>query len=239
MSKAITTTENQYAIIGQLEGQSLTELLEENFGPSGGVQPQDLDRISVPTGGAKMWTVETVEGEESVKTIEGVIITHADRRAYYSTAYDGSNNPPDCSSDDGMIGTTVEGDTRLCKGCPFDQWGSKDGGRGKACSQRKNLLVLQGGELLPVVISVPPSSIADMRKYITRLTKAGLGVSSVVTRLGLVGAQNDGGIKYSKIDPVMVRRLEAEELAAVRSYKTALLPAFEQIGVDQQDTAME
>lgn len=224
------------ALLSDSDGKSLTELLNANFGPSGGVQPGDLDRVKVPGAGGTTWTVQTLEGEAQKEEIEGIIIAHSDPRAYYLTSFDesGGEDPPACKSSDGLMGTTLEGTERPCRGCKFDKWGSGKGGTGKACKQRKALLVLEPGALLPLVISAPTGSLKDISSYMTRLTKASLTHSMVVTRLKLEATKNAKNIKYSQVKPSVARRLSIEECAAVDQYRAAFLPSFE-AAVDRED----
>src|SRR5687768_9606851 len=101
-------------------------------------------------GGATFWTVPSLDGEDSVKEIQGVILHHKQSRTYWEKDYDGSNTPPDCSSRNASIATPRQldsdnpdapaeffqppaqqvGENQLapiysCDTCAFAQWGSK------------------------------------------------------------------------------------------------------------------
>ena len=72
-----------------------------------GIDEFDLDRVSIPGSGAAHWSVPDLNGEpEAVKELEGVVILHGDRRAFWDVPYDesGGGSPPDCNSLDGRSG---------------------------------------------------------------------------------------------------------------------------------------
>ena len=126
-TKEIATVES-YALTEVAEGGDLQEIIADNLGGEQ-ITPFDLDRVTVPAGGALSWEVPTLDGEESVKEIEGIVIYWRTARAYWEQGLDesGGGSPPDCSSDDGQIGigtiaATVQGGQ--CSACPMNQFGS-------------------------------------------------------------------------------------------------------------------
>ena len=84
----------------------IAEVILTNVGPDG-LSQFDLDRIKMPSGGATQWNVETIRGEESRESIEGIIIAHKTARVYWAEPMEktGGNTPPDCGSDDGIRGS--------------------------------------------------------------------------------------------------------------------------------------
>ena len=48
-----------------------------------------------------------------------------------------------------------------CRACPWNRMGSRDGGRGKACRNMVQRLVMAEGEPLPVALKVPTMSVAN------------------------------------------------------------------------------
>ena len=119
MTKEVAKVEN-YAIQTMDHG-SIRSLLSEAAGPQG-ITPEDLDKVTIPTGGAQMWTVPTLEGEDSVKDIYGIIVHHQDVRAYWSKSLEesGGSEAPDCSSADSITGFGTPGGP--CSKCPLAQW---------------------------------------------------------------------------------------------------------------------
>lgn len=60
-------------------------------------------------------------------------------------------------------------DLRSCTDCPMNKWGTAtNGGKGKACREKRLLLVLRDGEDLPVVVIAPPTSILAVQQFETR-----------------------------------------------------------------------
>ena len=61
----------EFSALSQLD--TFQDLVAQNIG-AGGISAFELDRIQVPAGGSTMWTINTLEGEEAVKEIEGIIV---------------------------------------------------------------------------------------------------------------------------------------------------------------------
>ena len=151
----------EYAIVAM--GDSIADIMAENLGDDG-LSEFSLDRIRIPAGGGIAFEIPTLEGSDSAKTIEGVVVGWKTVRGYYANAYDGSNNPPDCSSNDGEVGMGDPGG--YCSDCPLNAWGSDPkGGKGKACAEKRMLFVLRKDDVLPIVIMVPPTSLKGIREY--------------------------------------------------------------------------
>ena len=49
------------------------EAVKENIG-NDRITDRDLDRITVPLGGGLNWTVPTLSGEDSAKSLDGIIV---------------------------------------------------------------------------------------------------------------------------------------------------------------------
>lgn len=57
---------------------------------------------------------------------------------------------------------------RNCAECPMNRWGSASGSRGKACREKRLLLVLRDQEDIPIVVIAPPTSIIAVAQFETR-----------------------------------------------------------------------
>jgi len=205
----------------------LAEIIAENLGPDG-LQPQDLTRISIPTGGATSWQVETLTGIEDYKSIEGVVIAWGTTRKYWALGLDDAaeTTPPDCASADGSIGSGQFGagsslhPSGDCITCPMNQWGSgsdEPGDKGpKACAEGKLLFILREGDIIPVTITCPPTSIKPLRTYMTELVKAQKAASGVVTKLELERAES-AGRKWSVVRPTLTGILEPAAAAQAKA----------------------
>lgn len=189
----------------------------------------DLDRIKVPSGGGAAWEVPSLEGDVSMRSIEGVIVHKAPRRAYWPYSVedkpDDADGTPDCQSNDGIMGVGDPGGE--CASCPFNEWGSDiKGGPGKACKETRQLFVLTKNDLLPIVLTVPPTSLANVKAYFLRLLRAQVSPSEVVTSIGLEKADN-GKFKFSKVTLTAGERLSPDARERLRAYAEILMPAME------------
>ena len=195
-----------------LEGFSLTDALSEEMAG----MDITFDRVSIPVGGG---TVFEMPGEnpgetDAVKEFTGVILYHHPLQVYYSESFNGSNNPPDCLSNDGVTGVGNPGGT--CVRCPLNQFGTGANG-GKACKSKRRLFVLRPGEVLPLVLTLPIGSLKEFSAYVKRLLSRGLKTCMVATRFSLKKATNAGGIVFSQAQFALDRRLTPEELGPVES----------------------
>lgn len=197
----------------------------------------DLDKIKVPSGGGTMWEVLDENGKEvDVKSFEAVILAAQDIRIFYATKYSGGNEPPDCLSLDlvhGLVGEDCPPDvTGECATCPKSKWGTatNDKGeltKGKACQERKQMLLLREHDVIPVFLSVPPSSLKEVQAYISRLVPTGEAYYTVVTEFTLRKEKNDNGIAYSQVVCNNVRPLNDAEFEAVKALRLQWMPAVE------------
>jgi hypothetical protein len=88
----------------------------------------------------------------------------------------------------------------ICKLCPFSQFGSvKDfglSGRGQACNELRRLLFWRPDVNIPMVISLPPTSIRAWDGYMSSLNIANKQANKVITELSLVPVET-GSNKYA------------------------------------------
>ncbi len=161
-------------------------------------------------------------GEVTLKPVEVVILDARKMRAYWDKD-DEDEKAPLCRSDDCKVGRcrTATGEyTRKCSQCPFNEWGSAvdDKGapsRGKACKEMRWLLVLFPEQVLPIFVSLPPTSITNFDTYASGLLATpGTAFYTVVTRVKLEKAQH-GNKVYSIGSFEIVRKLTEAETRAV------------------------
>ncbi|MCL4783434.1 MAG: hypothetical protein KJZ70_10405 [Bryobacterales bacterium] len=195
----------------------INEAISANIS-GGGISDFDLPRVKISGGSSPRWIVPTLEGEESIARIEGVIVFARDTRVYYKTAFGKGPGklPPDCSSPDGVVGKGSPGGD--CSRCPLAEYGSADEGAGQACKQVKQLFVLRGDLLLPEVLSLPPTSLKGARQFFLKLTTQGIPYYQAVISIELEKAHNAAGIEYGKAQMKFVRRLSPEEAARAQQY---------------------
>lgn len=208
MSKELTVKELKYLATSN----GMMDFAEE----TDGLTP-NLERIKIPAGGGLAFEVpgDDPNSPDMAKEFEAVILFHHPINTYYKDKYDGSNNPPDCGSMDGKVGINSDGEVVECAKCPFSKFGSDEGGKGKACKQKRRLYLLREGEMLPILMTLPTGSLGEFSKYIMRLLNKGKKSSQVVTKFSLKKAQNATGINYSQAMFSVVRDLADEEQAFI------------------------
>src|SRR6185437_11852490 len=195
-SKEVAVSE--YKVLS-VPSERLSMVLQNNLNGAS-LCPFDLDRVKVPSGGATSWEVPSLKGPESVRDLTGIILATNDGRKHYRTKRSG-NAPPDCHSIDMIHGIGDPGGD--CQTCAFNQFGSavnQSGApaKGKACSEYKLLLFIRPGDVPPIVISAPVTSLNNAKKYFLRLAQAQLMFQSVVTRLTLKQERSAGGDAYAE-----------------------------------------
>lgn len=224
-----------YAILSA-ESAEIAEAFAENAGDDR-ISAFDLDRITVPSGsGAAMWRIPTLDGEEALAALEGVIIFQRTTRAYWQKEMGetGGSSPPDCSSEDGLLGVGNPGGT--CKYCPLAAFGSGANGRKQACKQAKLLFVLRPESAIPVCVTIPPSSLGAIKKYMLRLSGFGVPYYGAVTSLSLSRTKNVDGIDYFEVVPSVDSVLSKDDTARLREVKERLEPILAAVKIDQQDS---
>jgi len=250
MSTELAVVSGQDFAITKTDITMLPELLSTNLGDLGdeGLREFDLIRTGIPAGGSQSWTVPDAGGEPlSVPEIEGIVIFHGDRRAFWLRSFDetGGGTPPNCSSVDGRRGSGIirgeEGEEpkqRACKTCPMSQWGSANpdnpDDNGQACTQRKVVFFMRKGDILPMVLDLAPTSIKPFKMFAMQLTSRGIPFYGAVVAIGL-RVENDGGpsgkIKYSVVNPRLVSRLDDETTKIMRSVREAIEPYVNRVSV--------
>jgi len=233
---ALAVIENREFAILKANPETLSAIIAENVG-SEGLTPFDLDRIKIPSGGGIAWTLPTRNGEVPAKSFEGVIIFHKLGRAYWQEGMEesGGGSPPDCTSDDGQIGIGTPGGQ--CAKCPLAQFGSDPkGGRRQACKQMKQLFIMRDESLLPVVLTLPPTSLAAAKEFmLRRLAAYGRPFWSVLTRFSLEKDKNKAGIEYAKVNLEVVCDLSPEQSEFFKALKQQLEPTLRQVQITQED----
>jgi hypothetical protein len=222
MSNQLTTTTSRTINLPVLDDpQAVAEVMEVNLE---GMQAA-FPRIKFPSGGMLAFEVPSDEGSDVSKELTGVIIDQVSTNTYWSSKFTGEQQQPDCFSGDGKIGrrsATAKmpwpGDSMECSACPLNQYGSETGGKGKACKNMRKLYMVREGEILPVEITIPPSSLAAWQTYSVQLTTKVKPLDGVVTKIKLKKATSAGGIEYSQGVFSKVADLTPDERIALRNY---------------------
>lgn len=189
-NKELTLKSDNYAPTLNLGNSLLDELAGLDSG---------FDRIKIPAGGGLNFEIPNLENADELtllKDFSAVILHHHPLFTYYEGKYNGSNNPPDCCSFDGITGAGTPGGK--CGTCKLNAFGSGENGS-KACKNKHRLYLLREREIFPIVLILSASSIGELSKYIRRLLSTGKKSDCVVTKLTLKKAINKTGIAFSKV----------------------------------------
>lgn len=194
-------------------GQTLAEMVADVLGGET-LNLGDLDRVPMPTGKGLSFDLPD---SEPTREIEGIIIGVKRPRTMWLKSItdregDEDNAPPDCSSDDGEFGHGVygvdsedldrhaENPTGQCETCPMNVWGSVgDNRRGKKCRELRTLFVMLPESILPVSMTLPPSSLEPFKKYILRTASRGLPLWSITTKI-TVHTEKSGANQWAVAD---------------------------------------
>lgn len=213
-AKSLATT-NNFCFPSVCEDAELYDLAEfEDIAP-------EFPRVKIPSGGQLSFEVpnpERPDDPDPCKALVGVIVMQHTANSYWAES-DTNGTPPDCSSDDGVTGYGTPGGK--CASCPLNEFGSGEGGAGKACKNMKNLYLLRDGDIMPLLLSLPPTSLKAFRQYANNLRFTGRGLSAVVTRIGLK-RQESGGNAYSVATFSMEAPLAPELAKAGQAYARSM-----------------
>jgi len=185
----------------------------------------DLPRLKVPSGGGSHFEVPSLTGIKAEAEVSGIVVFVRQGRAYWESD-DATGEPPNCVSRDNIVGVGDPGGD--CASCPFSQFESDPkNGRGQACKQQAMWFLLLEESFLPIVLTLPPTSLKAGKSYMLALANAGVRASTVVTTIGLEQDKSAGGDKFSRIVPKLGARLDPGAAERAAQYADAMRPTFE------------
>lgn len=198
-------------------------------------------RAKVATGGGKSFDIDTgnEETDTSVQKLVGVVIHSHKCNARFDENLTGE--PPVCSSMDGITGIEKEsGELISCANCPYNEYGSSAKGSGKACKNMIRLYMMVEGSALPLLISLPPTSLKPWQNYrLGVLASQKLKPVDVVTELSLSPTvSKKSGNKYSVVKPRLVGKLD-EKAAEMAKFFASGFSASVDITADDYNTAKD
>lgn len=216
------------AALATLDVERIQDIINTNLAGQT-LDIMNLQKVKVPGGGALTWEIPSLEGEDSDRVIQGVIVYFTTPRGKWDAPLDQNDPaPPSCSSPDGVVGYGNPGGP--CKTCKFNQWGSDPkGGRGKACKEKVLLFLYREGQVIPLVVQVPATSLKNEFNHRLALSSAGLRHWEAVTELTLV-KDTSGSIPFSRIRFTVPKggRLEPAAVERIQKYVVAIQPFLTQ-----------
>jgi hypothetical protein len=155
--------------------------------------------------------------------LNGIIGASLITRAYWA---DRNDKVPTCVSRGGRHGTSrfpeivVGGE---CSRCQFNQFGTSVGqdgkvGAGKACKEMRLLLISLDGYAMPIVLTLPPTSIMNFNKYASGQQAIKSAYFAVKTKVSLEQVQK-GSMTYSVAHFTAGKPLTAAELSDVSDFR--------------------
>lgn len=123
------------------------------------------------------------------------------------------------------------GDGKSADSCPWKRWGSKRLGNGRTgsgqdCAEQAHLFFFHGKQLLPMLMVVPPTSVANWKAYRNGLAKYGTFPNQVITTIGLEPATSEGGIDYSRLTFKAERSLAEDQVTQFNMLGVLVRDAF-------------
>lgn len=183
----------------------------------------DLPRVGIPPGGGGHWTIPTALGDDSSPELTGIVVAFQRTRAYWPSP-DPTGEPPVCRSHDALVGIGDPGGD--CRTCPLAQYGSSPkGDNAQACKEREVWFMLREGSFLPLVLTLPATSLKGAKRYRVNLASGAIRLSDVVTAITLRKERGPSG-DYGIAEPRVAAKLSEEAASAARAYAAELRPMF-------------
>ena len=237
MAKNEVAVSNENFNLVTLEGD-LAEAIAEEMDGLGSVP---FDRVKIPSGGGLAFEIPGEDGEDPQIATElvGVSLYHHPVNAYWKEKFAGGNEQPDCSSYDGKQGIDREtGECKDCSECPFNEFGSGENGSGKACKNMHRVYIVREGNPVPLIVTLPPTSIKSMRDYIGKsIVLKGMRSYDAVTKITLKKEKNATGINYSRAVFTFAGKLAPEKAAEAKAMAESIKQTSKNIDIEDYETA--
>jgi hypothetical protein len=202
-----------------------------------GMGLRDLATVKVPSGDTDQFMFPTSGGVEARKEFTGVIVGKKGTRAHWKDPIGAGKTPPDCSCSDTRYGIGEGSPGGGCAACSLNKFGSAPErtpgvpSKGKACSEKMNLLILTESTVLPIVLVVPPTSLKGAGQHMRDLATFGKPFWSVETRFRLT---NTGD--YCVVQFEIAQSLTAEQEAFFEQRYREIKPVLDAMQ-NHEDTA--
>lgn len=230
-----------------LDPELLAEIQDElgDLDPDNGIS---CLKIKIPSGGGLAYEVQGEEDEDTeyMKQIDAVVIFTHRANGFWPGAYgsgDDQNKAPACASMDGKTAIwTDTGEARSCENCPMNQYGSGtdqagQASRGKACKNMRRIYLMMSGDPNLYLLTVPPTSVRDVNKQLTKILAGGTPYVGMILRFTLEKAQNSGGIVYSKVVIKKAGPLPAAVAAQATELRRQIKEQYQSVALTLDDYA--
>jgi hypothetical protein len=226
---------NKFAVFSD-QAKDLTENIKLNIG-NNAISMGQLERLRIPAGGATNWEIPDMMGPQSAKVLNGIIVYHAPTRIFWRDAYTGAKKRPDCWSPDAITGIGDPGGS--CDLCEFAQWGSARFGKGQACKAQRNVFIVREEEMLPLVLTLPPTSLRDFDGLMLKLSSRGLPHYGIIVEFSLKRVEREGVPAYSQALFRAVAPLERQQIDRMAEYYEVMVPILRQRAEKIQEEELE
>ncbi len=174
----------------------------------------------------------------SHEELKGAIVFKQKIRGYWNR--ESEENIPECSSQDGKTGVITETSVeQRCVSCPLNKWGSGEdesgqATKGKACKEMRRLFIILEGYHLPIMVSLPPTSIRSFDSYISARVTRGIPDIAAETIISLIPA-GEGKRVYAVAKFKMGNTVDPKRMLELSRLRTSLQAAAEQITIENED----
>ena len=192
------------------------------------LRPSDLAWYRVPGKDGSRWIVRgggADPDDEGPKEVTAIILDRTTPRGFWSSEYGGEGDEakPDCWSDDGVTGTGNPGGE--CRTCVFNEWGTAEQfgrGKGKACKEMFQLLLLERDNIFPSFMIIPSTSLKEVHRYFVSTAGKG-GPTAAIVRFGLRKKQTTNGMIVNVVTPKSIEKIPAAHVRRLKEYAQAMI----------------
>jgi hypothetical protein len=171
-------------------------------------------------------------------TLDVIIVAHSFVNTYYSSAYDPDEPAnPDCfavaerNSELKPDPDAADIQSDACKNCPLNEWDSGHKGKGKACKNKRRLVLVayntETGEADLddyVILHVPPTSTKAFASYVRVITsKTKMPTFALVTRLSFDESQDWPVLNFDFLETIEDPELLSQIVEKQEEYTNAAL----------------
>jgi hypothetical protein len=197
---------------------------------------------SITRGGGDPFVLMRPDNDGPRNSIDVVLLASSQfvSKVWYEEGYEeGSNNPPDCFSANGIVPDPSSGlkQCETCGPCDQNKWGSRitpAGKKAKACNDCKRVAAVPLGDVRneafggPMLLRIPAGSLADYAQYGDGMDARGYKYFTIGTRISF-----DPTEAYPKLVFEPIRPLNDDEAEAVMELrKSEIIKTILQEGTD-------